>query len=713
MAHRVGASPPGHEAGIRAFEMHMQPSETPVPIVDVSPDCSSASDASRRELIASLNLRSDDPSYASSELASSSPVSADQSDDRWVSPWANSGVSLQPSSSVRSQRNWNEFVGYPVSPLPSPLIRGPSELDLHLRMLDEPTPPTPEEGSKTDAFFNSGPQPPLRPPRSISRSASTRIPSSTSESVRVRRMRALSSPNSPAALDRPRPTIPALSFADPLKPMKDESPTKGRDPLALGITEETPSPHLLVPNEALCREKPKRNSRHIHGPSVTVSDDSLLPPDDHRTPSPIEKRGLNDELLKLVDTPTQVEDSAQHRVGPYRVVSQLGTGAFSKVLLAEAPPSSTGKGHRVALKMIACTPWEVDKRMRVSWIREAEILKHISHPCIVQFIDAFRTPEHYTLVLDAVAGGELFDALAHHQSVIAQREWLVRRIFGELASAVGWMHEHKLVHRDIKLENIMLTKLLFAEPETITPAKLGPLPLIKVTDFGLARFINTEQMLETRCGSEEYAAPELIIGKPYDGCKTDAWALGVVLYALITGALPFLQSEADVASEHMRLEDVRERETQKDTAAGERGAKRRKAHLLRIAKGELMWPEAWNSSSCDSPTECSPLLRLVTPAAKHIVTRFLRRDAKKRASCWELWQDPWFLYGSFAFNAAAAPVPFDESTMLATAFETSACGERVPLPYCPLDPRGRRWSEKHARTSSGKAAPVVQHELCS
>ena len=126
-----------------------------------------------------------------------------------------------------------------------------------------------------------------------------------------------------------------------------------------------------------------------------------------------------------------------------------------------------------------------------------------------------------------------------------------------------------------------------------------------------------------------------------------------------------------------------------------------------------MWPEAWNSSSCDSPTECSPLLRLVTPAAKHIVTRFLRRDAKKRASCWELWQDPWFLYGSFAFNAAAAPVPFDESTMLATAFETSACGERVPLPYCPLDPRGRRWSEKHARTSSGKAAPVVQHELCS
>ncbi|KAJ4493366.1 kinase-like domain-containing protein, partial [Lentinula lateritia] len=100
----------------------------------------------------------------------------------------------------------------------------------------------------------------------------------------------------------------------------------------------------------------------------------------------------------------------------------------------------------------------------------------------------------------------------------------LRRIFSELCKAVGWLHGVGLVHRDIKLES-----------ELPTP----PQPLIKLTDFGLSRFIDpANPLLTTRCGSEAYAAPELVTDSEsenaggYDARETDAWACGVVLYAL-------------------------------------------------------------------------------------------------------------------------------------------------------------------------------------
>ncbi|EJF62716.1 Pkinase-domain-containing protein, partial [Dichomitus squalens LYAD-421 SS1] len=101
-----------------------------------------------------------------------------------------------------------------------------------------------------------------------------------------------------------------------------------------------------------------------------------------------------------------------------------------------------------------------------------------------------------------------------------------RRIWGELCRAVAWMHSVCLVHRDIKLENILLTADPFAHP---LPAH----SLIKLTDFGLSRFVDpAHPHLTTLCGSDSYAAPELVMGRPYDGRETDAWACGVVLYAL-------------------------------------------------------------------------------------------------------------------------------------------------------------------------------------
>ena len=197
----------------------------------------------------------------------------------------------------------------------------------------------------------------------------------------------------------------------------------------------------------------------------------------------------------MVEEEEAEEEEVGDQVGPYRIERTLGVGAFSRVALARlvrAPraeaktdkrissladlrqralsltksitASSPSSGEDlVALKMLDREPCNQNERMRVSWVREVEVLKHISHPNLVRFVTSFSTPLHHTLVLEQVPGGELFDLLANHQSKIAQREWFVRRIFSELANAIGWMHHVNLVHRDIKLESTYATVPCFAK----------------------------------------------------------------------------------------------------------------------------------------------------------------------------------------------------------------------------------------------------------
>ncbi|KAK9473475.1 kinase-like domain-containing protein [Dipodascopsis tothii] len=141
------------------------------------------------------------------------------------------------------------------------------------------------------------------------------------------------------------------------------------------------------------------------------------------------------------------------------------------------------------------------------------------------------------LVLPYCRGGDLFDLASRHRDVLTPR--LVKRIFAELASAVHYIHANNIVHRDIKLENVLLT----LPPSTL--AVIGaperfPSAIATLSDFGLSREIDpAHPLLSTRCGSEDYAAPEIIMGQPYDGRATDVWALGVLLYALVEGRLPF------------------------------------------------------------------------------------------------------------------------------------------------------------------------------
>lgn len=296
----------------------------------------------------------------------------------------------------------------------------------------------------------------------------------------------------------------------------------------------------------------------------------------------------------------------------------------------EDNPTRRDLGRVVALKMTDRSLCDRDDRSKVSFVREVEVLKHISHPSIVSYIHAFSTPAYHILVLEHVSGGELFDLVSNQELHAQLDEPLLRRIFGELCRAVSWMHAVGLVHRDIKLENILLTRPVFSE--------YSPAPLVKLTDFGLSRFIDpASPLLTTRCGSESYAAPELVIGRPYDGRDTDAWACGIVLYVLTTRRLPFDAIPTETVQETMHHEGPA------SVAGGRvRGPRRderaeRKALLMRIAKGEYTWPA---SSDVSEPLHGTALAQ--SDGLRRVVGRLLVRDPRKRTRVAQLWDDEWF-----------------------------------------------------------------------
>ncbi|KAI1971049.1 hypothetical protein LOZ51_006077 [Ophidiomyces ophidiicola] len=232
----------------------------------------------------------------------------------------------------------------------------------------------------------------------------------------------------------------------------------------------------------------------------------------------------------------------------YRMIRQLGQGTFSQVSLAvrDESPNETGisplaQPRLCAVKVVQYGPagGADEERVEVSLKREVEILKSINHPSIVQ-LKAFGSDEKRALlVLDYCPGGDLFEFASGGQYSLSPP--VIRRIFAELVAAVLYLHRNLIVHRDIKLENV-LVNIPGSVMQTITDWRTYPRALVTLTDLGLSRRIPQppeNPLLHTRCGSEDYAAPEILMGQPYDGRSTDGWALGVLLFAMIENRLPF------------------------------------------------------------------------------------------------------------------------------------------------------------------------------
>uniref|UniRef100_A0A669F9F7 MAP/microtubule affinity-regulating kinase 3 n=1 Tax=Oreochromis niloticus TaxID=8128 RepID=A0A669F9F7_ORENI len=209
----------------------------------------------------------------------------------------------------------------------------------------------------------------------------------------------------------------------------------------------------------------------------------------------------------------QDRDESPH-VGNYRLLKTIGKGNFAKVKLARHIPT----GREVAIKIIDKTQLNPSSLQKL--YREVRIMKILNHPNIVKLFEVIETEKTLYLVMEYASGGEVFDYLVAHGRM---KEKEARAKFRQIVSAVQYCHQKHIVHRDLKAENLLLD------------ADMN----IKIADFGFSNEFTVGGKLDTFCGSPPYAAPELFQGKKYDGPEVDVWSLGVILYTLVSGSLPF------------------------------------------------------------------------------------------------------------------------------------------------------------------------------
>ncbi|XP_074078809.1 serine/threonine-protein kinase MARK1 isoform X5 [Macrotis lagotis] len=210
---------------------------------------------------------------------------------------------------------------------------------------------------------------------------------------------------------------------------------------------------------------------------------------------------------------TSATDEQPH-IGNYRLLKTIGKGNFAKVKLARHILT----GREVAVKIIDKTQLNPTSLQKL--FREVRIMKILNHPNIVKLFEVIETEKTLYLVMEYASGGEVFDYLVAHGRM---KEKEARAKFRQIVSAVQYCHQKCIVHRDLKAENLLLD---------------GDMN-IKIADFGFSNEFTIGNKLDTFCGSPPYAAPELFQGKKYDGPEVDVWSLGVILYTLVSGSLPF------------------------------------------------------------------------------------------------------------------------------------------------------------------------------
>jgi serine/threonine protein kinase len=266
------------------------------------------------------------------------------------------------------------------------------------------------------------------------------------------------------------------------------------------------------------------------------------------------------------------DDNTPVIVGEYRLEKCIGQGTYGKVRLG----FHTKTGEKVAVKIIDKASAKSPRHVaRVH--REIRFLSLLHHPHIVRIYDVVETANAVHLMMEWAAGGELFDYIVKHKRL---KEQEARHFFRQIVSAVDYCHKNSVIHRDLKPENLLLDEN----------------NNIKIIDFGFSNTFRSDALLDTFCGSPYYAAPEMILGKRYCGPEVDIWSMGVILFALLCGYLPFDQKDVKELYKH-------------------------------IAHGTY-----------DIPSK-------MPAGARHLIQRMICVDPRRRATLEEVRNDPWLNQG--------------------------------------------------------------------
>ncbi|EAL90812.1 putative serine/threonine protein kinase (Kin4) [Aspergillus fumigatus Af293] len=267
--------------------------------------------------------------------------------------------------------------------------------------------------------------------------------------------------------------------------------------------------------------------------------------------------------------------------GQYILGQTLGEGEFGKVKLGWKKDGSV----QVAIKLIRRESLGSNPNRLPKIYREISILRDLHHPNIVRLHEMVETDRHIGIIMEYASGGELFDHILNNRYL---KDNSARRLFAQLVSGVGYLHKKGIVHRDLKLENLLLDRNRN----------------IIITDFGFANTFDPSMrrgdLMQTSCGSPCYAAPELVVSDSlYTGRKVDVWSCGVILYAMLAGYLPFDDDPANPDGDNINL-------------------------LYKyIVSTPLTFPE------------------YVTPHARDLLRRILVPDPRKRADLFEVARHSW------------------------------------------------------------------------
>ncbi|KAI1077332.1 hypothetical protein F5B20DRAFT_583327 [Whalleya microplaca] len=316
------------------------------------------------------------------------------------------------------------------------------------------------------------------------------------------------------------------------------------------------------PEDDLERERERLGEAH---PQVASSRRGAEEDDDTATPPSVAMTGSHEESRR--GGRSRHDHSKREKAskfGDYYLGNTIGEGEFGKVKLGWKQDG----GVQVAIKLIRRDSVGNNPSRLAKIYREVAILRGISHPNIVRLHEMSETERQIGIVLEYASGGELFDYILTHRYL---KDSPARRLFAQLVSGVGYLHKKGIVHRDLKLENLLLDRNRniiitdFGFANTFDPLDeltedeemhLSERDFIKRAGLDKTKpnGMRRGDLMQTSCGSPCYAAPELVVSDSlYTGRKVDVWSCGVILYAMLAGYLPFDDDPANPEGDNINL----------------------------------------------------------------------------------------------------------------------------------------------------------------
>ncbi|KAJ0161386.1 Fatty acyl-CoA synthetase and RNA processing-associated kinase 1 [Colletotrichum tanaceti] len=372
---------------------------------------------------------------------------------------------------------------------------------------------------------------------------------------RSRRSHQQMAPDSPRRSTGNRPgsqptVIPVRSYAPPQTSVSPKQPSREASEVLNRMVVSQPEVDVAREKERLAEAQPTR---------VGSSHDDAAPP-------PVVGMSEHDDGRRGGRSRHDHSGKREKvvRFGDYILGNTIGEGEFGKVKLGW----KNDGGVQVAIKLIKRDSVGNNPSRLAKIYREIAILRGISHPNIVRLHEMVETERHIGIILEYASGGELFDYILNHRYL---KDNAARRLFAQLVSGVGYLHKKGIVHRDLKLENLLLDRNrniiitdfgfanTFDAEEDLSEEEelnLGDREFVKKLGLDRVKTNGTRKgdLMQTSCGSPCYAAPELVVSDSlYTGRKVDVWSCGVILYAMLAGYLPFDDDPANPEGDNINL----------------------------------------------------------------------------------------------------------------------------------------------------------------